>query len=149
MGPALEASLNRVRRLMERPRPDAAGVAESVVPVLEVLDRWVGRVSGSRATSPDRVRDLMRAFATDAARRADGMDWDEATQFYLALASLHQGLGELCEPAPGGVTAELVAIRDRLKQAFPPGYNSPRRFNPRAEPSLGDQFRDIRRQLGN
>jgi hypothetical protein len=145
---ALDASLRKLRGLMERPGPDPSGVAREATGAARTLGGWLERVHQSGPASAGRVRDLMAAFAGEGAKQADGMDWDEATQFYLALAALYEGLGDLAGQPPVQARKDLIDIRDRLKGAFQPGFNSPRLFNPRAEPRLGEQFQDIRRQLG-
>jgi hypothetical protein len=145
-GKELDASLRKVATLMQRPGPDASGVAREAASALKTLDGLLGRALRSGATSPE-VRERMKALAADGARRAGTLDWDEATQFYLALAALYQGLCDMGEPAPAPVRADLIGLRNRLKGAFPPGFHSPRLFNPR-QPKLSDPFEDILRHLG-
>jgi hypothetical protein len=59
---------------------------------------------------------------------------------------------ELGEPTftPGKGREDLLAVKNRLRSAFPKkGYDSPKLYNPLAKPSLADQLKSLRLQLGN
>ena len=148
-GARLREELDQVRNLMQRPGPSPAGVARQARAASTVLDGWLIRAQRTPTLTGAQVRGLMQGLAGDGAERADALDWDEATQFYLGLGAMHQALGDLTgQQPPAPVTNDLIAIRNRLKGAFVPGFDSPRRFDPLAEPTLRDQFEDIRKQLG-
>src|SRR5262249_366390 len=115
-------------------------------------------VQGKPLAAED-VRRLMAAFAQEAQTRKGALNWDEASQRYLALGALHQALQDLtCPPSPPPLREDLLKMRrtreDRLqigrtlKGAFVPGFDSPRGFPPAAERRVRDLFGDIRKQLG-
>ena len=97
------------------------------------------------------VRLSLAGLLDDIARRADLLSWDEATQAYLAVAALHQGLKDLTVPStkPVDLKPGIIELRRRLDDAFPPGSDTPSRFNPLAEPRLGLQLQNLRKQLGD
>jgi hypothetical protein len=148
-GRELGAALQDLRRLMQSPGPSPTEVAARANAGAEALKGWLGRVQAGRALTAADVRGLMRAFARSGAGRADSLDWDETAQLYLALGALYQGLGDFKGGLPPAqVRRDLLTIRDRLKTAFPKGFDSPRRFDPLADPKLSGRFLDIREQLG-
>jgi hypothetical protein len=149
VGGGLDEPLGKLRELMERPGPDEAAVARQAGAVAATLKGWAGRVHASGPLDAAQVRGLMRAVAAAGEKRADTLDWDQAAQYYLALAALHQGLGDLSgRRPPARLTDDLLRMRRKLQGAFPPGYDSPLRFNPLAEPSLRALFAGARGQLG-
>jgi hypothetical protein len=146
-GRQLDAALQKLRDLMQRPGPDAAAVAQGAAPVAGLLRDWADRVHGGPTLPPDQMRGLMRAFAGQGARRANALDWDQVAQLYLALAAFNQALSDPpAEKAPA--TGPLRVIRQGLQSAFPPGYDSPRQFNAAAKEKLGQQLRQVQELLG-
>jgi hypothetical protein len=75
------------------------------------------------------------------------MDWDDATQLYLSLAAFQNALND-AKAGDSAVQNDLLAIKKRLRGAFPKGVDSPQYFNPVAEPTLASQLDAIRRHLG-
>jgi hypothetical protein len=147
-GAGLNDPLDELRKRMERPGPDAAAVARQAGALAAKLESWAGRVHSSQQLSAEQVRGLMRAFSRDGEKGGDTLDWDQAAQFYLALAALHQGLGDLSgERPPARLTDDLLQMRRKLQDAFPPGYDSPLRFDPLAPPSLRSLFQKAHEQL--
>jgi hypothetical protein len=145
-GRQLGAAVQKLRDLMQRPGPDAAGVVQQGAPVAGALNAWASRIHAGPTLTEDRMRGLMRAFADQGARRAEALDWDQAAQLYLALAAFNQALSD----PPAGkapATAPLRAIRARLQGAFPPGYDSPREFGAAAKMELGRQLQAISKLL--
>jgi hypothetical protein len=142
----LGKAVTGLQNLMQKPMPDSGRVAEEARKVGRMLDDWLGHVKDAPTFQADKVRGLMRGFLRDGESSADAMSWDQAAQLYLALAALQQDLGERTPTA--SLKKELLAVERRLKDAIPPGFNSPRRFDPLAEPRLRAQLKAIRDQLG-
>jgi hypothetical protein len=158
-GKKLAEDVGELRELMERPglRPD--GVVGPAREAVKALDGWLKEVQGKPAMTPEGVRRLMAAFAREAQTRKGALNWDEASQRYLALGALHQALQDLtCPPSPPPlredllkmrrVREDLLRIRRTLKDSFKAGFDSPREFTPAAERGVRDLFGDIRKQLG-
>jgi hypothetical protein len=142
------ASIQELRDLMQSTDADPAPVARECGALVHNLDIWL---EGLQKTEIDakKMKSLMKAFAEKSESRAGAMSWDEAAQVYLALAALHAGLRER-DPGllPQDLKPSLLAVRHRLRDAFPKGYDGPRNFNPLASPTLSQQLDDIRKQLG-
>ena len=88
----------------------------------------------------------MPAVVRDALR-IDEMDWDEASQLYLGLAALSQSLSVSGSEAPHAIRSDMINIKLRLKGAFPPGYDSPRKYNPLEAPLMSDTLQSMLRAL--
>ncbi len=145
-GTNLTARVDRLRELMQRPGPDARAVAREAAAAANVLGSWAGRIASSRTLDADQMRSLMRAFAAQGAERAKGLDWDQAAQLYLALASFNQALSDLPN-GKGPATGPLRVMRSRLQRAFLPGYDSPKEFGPKAKTDLGQQLQKVQQLL--
>ncbi len=146
----LEAALERIKALMQRPAPDAAGVAVEAKAALKLLDDWIQQEEKKQYTGAE-AKALFRAFLDAQMKNANALDWDQATQLYLALAALHQGMKDLGEqPAdPTALSNDLRSVSQRLRTAFPRGSDSPSLFDPTARPDLAEQLKSIRTHLGN
>jgi hypothetical protein len=143
------ASLADLRTRVQSPGPDRAQVAREAASLATVLQGWATRLASGPALSGGDVRRLMRSLCAEAAKRGDGMSWDEATQAYLALAALQRGWAERAgPPVPATLAQHLRQLRGRLEAAFEPGYDSPRRFDPLARPRLGSLLHSIAETLG-
>jgi len=147
-GAALPGEITKLRGLMERPAPREADVARQADATIKQIDALLARVP---TLDKAKLRAYARAFTQDGEKRAAGMEWDDATQLYLSLAALHQALGDLDDKVikDGAIKNDLLAIKKRLRGAFPPGIDSPQNFNPLTEPTLASQLEAIRRHLGN
>ncbi len=120
-----------LHELMSARRPDEKKVAGQAEGLAKALDRWA-RGLEKPALDKDRLKGLMQALAgATTAGDAGPTTWDSATQVYLGLAALHQGLGDLGVREPK-VQRSLEGLRDELKRAFPHGrdslYDTPSRF---------------------
>jgi hypothetical protein len=146
-GRQLDAAFQKLHGLLQRPRPDAAGVVQQATPVAGALKAWADRIHGSPTLQAEQMRGLMRAFAGQGAGRAAALDWDQAAQLYLALAAFNQALSD---PPTGKApaTAPLLIIRDRLQRAFPPGFDSPRQFDAAAKKTIEQQLEQVQQLLG-
>ena len=144
-------SIALLRSLMERPGGDRREIAREAGSLAALLGDWLDRdVSRTPLKAAD-VRLSLAGLLDDMARRADLLSWDEATQAYLAVAALHQGLQDLVPPPakPANLLPGIIELRRRLEEAFPPGSDTPSRFNPLAEPRLSLQLQNLRKQLGD
>jgi hypothetical protein len=140
----LSGDLESLRAAMERVAPDRSAIARQAGALAKELDNFGTSQTGLKASS---IRSLMRTLAADGAARARGFDWDQATQYYLALEALDLGLGKREGAVGEGVRAELKRMRGELKASFEPGYNSPRQFGRKAQPFLADHLSIIGKLL--
>jgi hypothetical protein len=63
------------------------------------------------------------------------------------MAAFQNALNDLKKGDPN-VQNDLLAIKKRLRGAFPPGVDSPENFKPDVAPTLADQLDALRRHLG-
>jgi hypothetical protein len=118
---------------MARFGSDPSGVAGDAQALAAALDRWLrGLPAEPRDYDATKLKDLIAAVETRD-RRRDAPGWDGAAQHYLALQPLRLSLKGL-DPAwkDAGVDAELKKLFESLQ--FPPGYDSPRRYDPTLQP---------------
>jgi hypothetical protein len=146
-GEEILPALEQLRKVMEAPSPDPARVAPQAASAVKTLDGWIARASKADAMPAAAARELMRKFAGRGAVRADTQTWDETAQLYLALAAFHEGLKDMGAAPPELVKTDLLKVKGRLKGAFPPGFNSPRKFDPLEKPKLSNLFSEVRIQL--
>jgi hypothetical protein len=133
-----ESALRSLIKEMSRPIPDAAAVNPLAEQGIKALDDLISDLSARPASSPPfdavGVERLTNGFNHPAAWN-QVMSWDHAAQRYLALVPLNQARGRL-DPRRAAdqqaLSDELRALLDRLR--FPPGYDSPRKFDPRRRP---------------
>jgi hypothetical protein len=117
--------------LMRARRPDQTKVAARAKGLAKELDAWA-KVAQKAVLDRERLRALMKTLAGTTSRKdSEPATWDGATQVYLGLAALHQGLGDLGVPQPK-VKRSLEGLGDELKRAFLRGrdslYDTPSRF---------------------
>jgi hypothetical protein len=148
--PRLRTEGDNIRKLMERPGPSARQVADEAAKASATLDDALKKLEGTTLTR-DRIRALLLKYVDEGAAKATQLTWDEAAQLYLAVAALSEGLTEMGMPtlSTGTGRQHLLAIKDRLQKSFQEGYDSPKGYDPLKPPSLADQFKDLRKQLGN
>jgi hypothetical protein len=131
-GQALLADLRDLRRAMDVPRPDPADVAAKAGKLSERLGRWLDTVARPGSGYDEaRVRKLLSGF-DDLQKTGAVRTWDEATQRYLTLVPLSQALRSLAPAGAPNRTDELERLRDSLD--YPPGFDSPKSFDPTAAP---------------
>lgn len=152
----LPSELNKVRLAMERPGPNAMDVAGLTRSTNTTLNKVLGKVVSSQPLDAAQIRGYLKTFLTRGVERANTLTWDEATQLYLSLAAFHQALSDLGDPdiRAGKLKPALLAVKERLRGAFKPGYNSPVGFDPLANdktktPSLAQLLQAVRDHLGN
>ncbi len=143
--------LRDLQKQMEVGSANRAKVTTEAAQLAEVLGAWLVRLSDPAAPtlSSGVVRDLARALAADGAKRAESLDWDQATQLYLALAALQEGWADMKKSPPSELLRnELRLFRDPLQKSFEPGFDSPRRFNREARPGLGQRLKNLDELFG-
>jgi hypothetical protein len=152
-GAGLAEQLKGLRGQMEQPAADARKVSQQATQTLASLNQLIDRVKDKKQFGREELRTYLRKILDDGIKRlnSEGMDWDEATQYYLSVAALHQSLVDLKEPGADDKALHdgLKTISKRLRAAFPRGTDSPQLFNPDAEPKLSTQFEGVRKRLGN
>ena len=144
---ALAKELKAVRTEMEKPAPDAKKVAAAARAASKRLDALIRGADRERAIAAPKLRQHFTRFLDDGIKRGTTLSWDEATQLYLALAAAHQALYDSRDPQfrDGKLMPAMVRVKDRLRNAFPPGTDSPGKYDPSA---LANQLKALRGQLG-
>lgn len=127
----LARGLADLRREMEKPLPDRQLVREQARQLAGRLNPWLHDLEGAPCQAAAALRERIRTL-TGNGQKAAGVDWDQATQRYLAAAAFYQAMTDL-NPADQdpGLKAVIQGMRQQL--VFPKGYDSPRR----GEPGLG------------
>jgi hypothetical protein len=143
-----EVSLDSLRKAMQSASPDASVARAQATTLVSSLNSWLAKLQTKPSKNATGVEALLTGLAADGARRADTMDWDQATQLYLALAALQQSRGDLGQKG-SATLAQLEAIRERLRASFAPGDDSPSAFDPLALPPLSRQLDAIATQPRN
>jgi hypothetical protein len=113
-------------RLISDPKP----VPDQVGHLEEALGRGLDSLVAKKHLTLGDVRGLIdRLDRPDAWNRL--ASWDEAAQLYLAVVALRQSWVAMDpgqQAAQGQLKVRLEELRCQLE--FPPGFDSPRRFNP-------------------
>jgi hypothetical protein len=124
---AATSDLANLRREMERTSPDRQEVSRHA---REAVARLQGVLERANKTSYDQafIRKLRDALANRPEGQGDDPSWDGAVQLYLARAALYAALGESGTPPSPSEQSVLKLLRRELE--YPPGYDSPLKFNP-------------------
>jgi hypothetical protein len=125
----LVESLHRLSILMEKPVPDATAVGRASREAARAAGRCLESIAAKRFGAPEVTRLIERLDRRDAWDRA--ASWDDSGQRYLALVPLRLSWIELAPERRADqdrLATRLEGIRDLL--AFPPGFDSPRSFDP-------------------
>jgi hypothetical protein len=150
--PRLEVYQYLQKYLAEHPRAAPKDVAPKAMSALKELDGWLADLQaaadrdslGKSIATADvsRLIDAVLANRASAAELAD-LDWDQATQRYLAATALYRGMCNL-DPARHDrlVEKELGATRDLL--LFRRDADGPDRFTPQR---FFDSFQRVRAAL--
>jgi Cytochrome c554 and c-prime len=125
-------AIERLRSLMNQPVPPAAEVAALAEKAAIGLEDWLAGIQSQHYQSQWIRQQLERLVET--ARSRTPMNWDRATQQYLAIAALHRALGDLDLAARDPAwDSELDTVARAL--AFPPHVDSPTGLPPLPWPS--------------
>lgn len=142
-GDGAQKELNKVlvdlKKDMQRRVPSRGDVRAKSAAAAALIERWLASVCGNKYDA-QQVRALMAKVAGQEGLLETG--WDGAGEVYLALAALHQALGDIDPTLPrqGPLYQALVGMRKELGQAYQeygrPLYDSPVKYNPKAEALL-------------
>jgi Cytochrome c554 and c-prime len=147
---AVPTEIDELKKLMARPGGKPEDVAKQAGELARSLDKLINKVQGGPVMDPAQLRAYFKAFVQNGETRAAAMNWDDATQLYLSLAAFYEAMGDrgVSAVTSGRLKDDMQTIKKRLRNAFPPGVDSPERFNP-VSPPLSGQLRSLREQLGN
>ncbi|MFN4258774.1 MAG: multiheme c-type cytochrome [Gemmataceae bacterium] len=122
-------ALTGLRNEMEQPYPTPTRVAAQARTSAELLRQCLPRLAEAPAWE---VAFLRRRFEDIQQAQHLDVNWDAATQRYLALAALYHARTDRdrAQRDPK-IRAELQALAKKL--SFPPGWDSPRDFVPPGE----------------
>jgi hypothetical protein len=165
-----------LRKSMERPGPSSREVAAEAEKSSALLAKLLSDVEKSKPLDLPRIRGFMAACVADGLKKTgrqviveeatsttpaktregaqiDEMTWDRAAQLYLSLAAFSEALSDAGARQPTLIRNDLLAMKSRLKGAFPKGSDSPQNYDPLEKPakgirSLKEHLEAIRVQLG-
>lgn len=126
-----ESPLSKLTREMARPYPNRQAVVSDAKALQAILTKSAQSVS-SQQLSADQVTAWLRGVS-QVGTSASQQSWDGATQSWLSLTAIHQGLNDLSgmtgQPSEKSqqINASLKKIRTHLE--FPKGFDSPETFS--------------------
>jgi hypothetical protein len=122
------ALFGQLREALSRPSPDPDQVAGVAAQAAKQLDDCLAEIE-TRQFQPETVKALFASLQDRVQGKSTISSWDEAAQLYLGMQALHQAMKNLDWNYQAPATEIFLrAMRERL--AFPPGYASPRGFDP-------------------
>ncbi len=127
-GITLTAALKRVDDVTLPVVPDRDRMKTETAALAVQLDKWSKALNQHTFTVKDLDR-LARRLVTESRNRRGPIDWDQAAQLYLALASLQVGqkeatglIGKRRQAVDSALSDALPRMRDALQ--FPDGHDS-------------------------
>jgi hypothetical protein len=147
-----ENPLSVLAARMAKPYPERTVVVDAAVETQQKLNQ-LGRSINEQRLSHSQVASLLSRVARHGEELA-GQNWDGATQSYLALVALHQGLQDMSGTGTGVPDAAGREINRTLEEilgqlAFPADADSPRTFDSRTIEQLQDRMRAVRQSLSS
>ena len=145
-GAGLAEMLQAMNTTMSRPSPDPNAAEQQALLLQREFSRW-GVDLQAMPLGSEQVDRLRGRFAQSPAGGPAVSDWDAAVQRYLALVALDVGYRESSggdTPLDPKVRAAFESIRESLE--FPPGFSSPRTFDPHVNETIERQLNAIRQQ---
>jgi hypothetical protein len=134
-GTEVPKDLNDLRDAMGKKYPDRKEAADKAKKVSDALDQWSKNLDNKKLDAKS-VTFLLAALAEDKEEKLSEQNWDNAAQLYLAIAAMHNALGDL-DPKYKQNSSFKPTVRhlgDTLRSAFlnPPSmqYDSPHNFKP-------------------
>jgi hypothetical protein len=138
--------LARLTTEMARPYPNRTSVVSAARELQTVLTESAQTIN-SRQLTAEQVAAWMKGVSK-VATSASQQNWDGATQSWLSLTAIHQGLNDVTGAASGTpsekcrqINSSLEQIRDRLE--FPGGFDSPRDFSSDAATAITTELKKI------
>jgi Cytochrome c554 and c-prime len=126
-------SIEQLTTLMSQSAPERSRIAASARTASDSLGRCLETLATKRFDANE-VENLLRGVNRPQAWESVA-SWDEAVERYLALVALYQARSALApDSAPGlqPLRREIEELLQKLK--FPPGFDSPRGFDPSVLP---------------
>jgi hypothetical protein len=144
-----DSPLSKLTREMARPYPDRKAVVANAKDLQEILTTSARNI-GSQKLTADQIAGWMKGVSL-VGTAASQQSWDGATQSWLSLTAIHQGLndvsgtaGQLSEKSQQ-INASLEKIRSHLE--FPKGFDSPENFSSDPGTTISDELKTIHDQL--
>jgi hypothetical protein len=160
----VDTEINKLKRSMEQPGPDAATVVKQANAAIKTLDGLIAGIQNGEKLDAGFCKQLMDRYTAEGLKpdlspggkgklkRIEAMDWDEATQTYLSIAALTQALSDAGQPLSAPALNDLTLMKGRLRDAFGKGTDSPNYHplgNPKLNlPSMADYLTSFRNHLG-
>ncbi|MBI1314574.1 hypothetical protein GC176_25045 [bacterium] len=137
---------------MAKPYPDRTAVVSLATDAQRQLEQ-LGQTINQQKLSSDQVAALLSRVAQHSPDLA-AQNWDAATQSYLALVALHQGLTDARGNRNGVPEGHDRGINNRLEEvlgllAFPAGADSPGSFNADTTQRLQERLQAIQQSLSS
>jgi hypothetical protein len=128
----LEKQVAEVRTAMSFFASNRADAARAAGEAAQALAKWISGLETTRYDAA-RVKPLVSALESGIDKDLHECNWDQAMQYYLALAAMRQSLSDQDLPQVPGTRREYLADL-RAKLGFPRGYDSPRGLDPATLP---------------
>ncbi len=126
-----DSTLSKLTREMARPYPNQQAVISSAKDLQAVLTKSAQTIDSQQLTA-EQIAGWMKGVSA-VGTSASQQSWDGATQSWLSLTAIHQGLtdvsGAVGQPSEKSqqINASLEKIRSHLE--FPRGFDSPENFS--------------------
>ncbi|NQV25249.1 MAG: hypothetical protein HQ518_12870 [Rhodopirellula sp.] len=126
-----DSALSKLTREMARSYPNRNAVVSNAKELQAVLTQSAHKLDSQQLTA-DQIAAWMKGVSV-VANSASQQSWDGATQSWLSLTAIHQGLtdvtGSTEKPSAKSqqINASLEKIRSHLE--FPTGFDSPENFS--------------------
>src|SRR5262249_16163838 len=133
--PASVEARRELAKMLEKRIPPRGQVRAAAEEEAGRLTRWL---AAGESKGPAR-RGLPAPLRGVAGGKGTARSWDGATQLYLGIAAVNNGLADLGQRSPAR-NAAILQLRDRLEKSFPAGpagqrdllYDSPSNYRPDA-----------------
>jgi hypothetical protein len=140
-----DSPLAKLTREMARPYPNRQAVVSNAKELQAVLTKSAQTLDSHRLTA-EQISDWMKGVA-EVGNSASQQSWDGATQSWLSLTAIHQGLtdvsGTTGQPSEKSqqINTSLEKIRSQLE--FPTGFDSPENFSSDPATAISTELKKI------
>jgi hypothetical protein len=124
----VQTARDDLRKAMGTQTADRDQIARKAKAAAEYLGQTLAALEQTGTGDLLPPRQLFEAIAKDNQKGLDA-DWDSATQYYLALAALHQAMTDLDPPQRDPRWRKVLQVMAGTLR-FPPGQDSPLHFDP-------------------
>jgi hypothetical protein len=146
---AADSPLSELTRKMARPYPNRKAVVSDAKALQAILTKSAQSIDAQQLTA-EQIAGWMKGVSLVGTAPSQ-QSWDGATQSWLSLTAIHQGLndvsgtaGQLLEKSQQ-INASLEKIRSHLE--FPKGFDSPENFSSDPAATISDELKKIHDQL--